>query len=223
MATVLVLGASGHVGTAVARRLLRDHDVIGTRFSSAGVAPIRWLDVDLRDPAALTAALDRLDAVPDVLVHCAGLGEWTELADLSLEAWDDVMNVGVRAPFVAAQWLAQRWQPGCGRIVAITAMPGITTVPAPPHTAAANAALAGMMRALANELGPRKIAVHSVMLGPLEGGLGAAIPTRLRVDYERFNCLKRCGTAAEAAEVVAFCVAAPLSMTGAVIAANGGL
>ena len=222
MDKVLIFGASGFVGTSVANRLARDHRVVGTYLRAEGTAAIDWRRVDLRDPAAIVEMLDGLDEVPSAVIQCAGVGKWAELREVDVHAWDEAMAVNTRSLFVAAKWFAERWTAG-GRIVAITAMPGLTNVPAPPHIAAANAALSGLVKALAGELGERGIAVNAVMLGPLEGGLGGQIPQRLQRDYARFSSLKRCCTVEEAAEVVAFCLAGPRAMTGTVISANGGL
>lgn len=219
---VVVFGASGFVGSAVSRRLCGEHRVVGTFLETAPSLPIESVRVDLRDPTAIEQMLDGLCTPPSALVHCAGGGDWLELETIDTDAWGDVMAVTAGAFFTAARWFARREVRGA-RLVAVTGMPGITTVRAPAHIAAANAALAGLVRALAGELGPQQIAVTAVMLGPLDGGASAQIPGAMRGDYERFGSLRRCATVDEAAETVAFCVGAPASLTGTLIAANGGL
>src|SRR5204863_245864 len=67
-----------------------------------------------------------------------------------------------------------------GNIVLLGSIDGVKAAPSPVHYAASKGALAGMVKAMAKELGPHNIRVNSVAPGVLEGGLSRALPDELR-------------------------------------------
>jgi 3-oxoacyl-[acyl-carrier protein] reductase len=80
-----------------------------------------------------------------------------------------------------------------------------------------------MARAMAKELGPRRIRVNVVVLGVLDGGLSQQMEARLVEDYRRFSAYGRRGTASEAARAILWVALHNTYMTGAVLPVNGGL
>ena len=130
--------------------------------------------------------------------------------------------INVRSAFVAARHLAGLMKGG--NLVLCGSMDGIKMVPAPVHHAAANGALAGMVQALAKELGPRGLCTNLVAAGILEGGVSRAVPDSLRKEYLKHCGLKRVGRFAEvAAALVCFLALENTYVTGQTLLLDGGL
>jgi NAD(P)-dependent dehydrogenase (short-subunit alcohol dehydrogenase family) len=229
-----VLGGTGHVGQAVLAELAAAE--VATTFTYLSAVERaqalarqhgqRAIRVDLRDRAALGSVVTGLcaESPPDLLVHCAAVGPRQRLAEIDDDGFTDLLGVNLRAPFLACQLLAPHLGArGGGDVVLVAALDGILPVPGPVHFAASQAALLGMTRALAKELGPQGIRVNLVVLGLLDGGLSSALPDSLRRSYLRFSALGRVGTAAEAARTIVWLALENEYMTGALVGATGGV
>jgi NAD(P)-dependent dehydrogenase (short-subunit alcohol dehydrogenase family) len=123
--------------------------------------------------AAVDQAADTFGRL-DILVNSAGVFAYGPFEEVSLEELDRVMAVNSRAAFVAAQAASRHLRPG-GRIIVIgsnlgqrAAGPGMTLY------AMSKAALGGLTRGLARDLGPRGIAVNVVDPGPTDTDMNPA-------------------------------------------------
>ena len=177
-----VTGGARGIGAAIVRRLARDGaavvftytasrtgaHAIAADIEAAGGRSLA-LQVDSSDAAALTAAIDKAAATfgrLDVLVNNAGVALMGELDTFTLEDFDRTVAVNVRAVFVGVQAAARHMGEG-GRIVTI----GSTNSDRMPWAGGAvyamsKAAVAGLTRGLARDLGPRGITVNNVQPGP---------------------------------------------------------
>lgn len=180
----LVIGGSRGIGAAIGRRLAAEGAAIGFTYlgrvdaadahaddlRAAGAAMLA-IRADAADPAALTQAIDavvdRFGRI-DILVNHAGLAITGPLDDYADDAFDRVFAINVRAPFVAARTAARLMTAG-GRIITIGSivadrMPGAGGT----LYAASKAALGGMTRGLARDLGARGITANLVQPGPID-------------------------------------------------------
>ena len=182
--TALILGGTRGIGAAISRRLAGDGVSVAlihlNRLEPAAalVAEIEAtgarafaLQADIADPAALAAAIDRATAKLgriDILVNNAGLAITGPLDSYPADAFDRVFAVNVRAPFLAARQVAAQMPDG-GRIITIGSIvadrapgAGVTLY------AASKAALGGLTRGLARDLGHRRITANLVQPGPID-------------------------------------------------------
>ena len=244
-ARCLVLGGTGFLGREVCRRLL----ALGARVAftlHAGRAAAEGLcanedpsalhavEADLSVPASVAAAVDAAAAKLgglDALVHCAAVGgtgdrcdpaPHARLEEIDAPAWDALMNVNLRSAFLATRRAAPLMREG-GNIVFVGSMDGVLPVPSPVHYATSKAALGGLARSLAKELGAAGIRVNVVSPGVLAGGLSRTLSPRLREDYLAHCALARCAAPDEIASVVAFFAVSNSYVTGQTISVNGGL
>jgi len=144
-------------------------EALVARIAARGYRPPRFLPVDLRDIAALQAAIARTGAEDGpirVLVNNAGNDDRHRLDEVTPAYFDDRMAVNLRHQLFAAQAVRPQMRgAGGGSIVnlgSITWMVGDGDCIA---YVTAKSAVNGMTRGLARELGPEQIRVNSVMPG----------------------------------------------------------
>lgn len=227
-ARALVFGGTGYVGSAVVRALSR-RGVGGvfTYLRSADRAAalsvetgFRAAAVDLRDPEAIRRVI--LDASPSAFFHCATRADPTRLSEISDQLWDDVMSVNVRSAFVAARELARVMKEG-GSITLCVGPDAIGSAPSAPHFAASQAAIAGMVRAAAHDLGKRGSRINAVAFGILEGGASSSLSEEARREAAQNSALRRLGNAEEAARAAVWVGLDGGYINGAVVPVAGGL
>lgn len=234
----LVTGGSRGIGAAIAERLARDGAAVAITFTSAPekadavVARIeaaggraRAIRADSADAEAVRAAVTGTASAfgrLDVLVNNAGVATMAPLDAFTLEDFDRTVAINVRAVFVAAQAAARHMRDG-GRIITI----GSTNADRMPFPGGAvyamsKAAVAGLTRGLARDLGPRGITVNAVQPGPVDTDMNPA--TGPFADHLRaLMALPRYGTGDEIAAMVSY-LAGPEAgfVTGACLTIDGG-
>lgn len=229
-------GASRGIGAATALRLAREGADVAVGYVNGkeaaedvvrAVAALGRRAVAVRADAAdaaeaagaVTAAAEALGGL-DVLVNNAGVGVLGPLETLSLADVDRVLAVNVRGVFLASQAAAARMPEG-GRIITIGSCMA-QRVPGPGGTlyATSKAALAGMTKALARELGGRGITANLVHPGPIDTDMNPA-DGPYAAGQAAMTALGRFGTADEVASMVAY-LAGATYVTGAEFAVDGG-
>lgn len=158
----------------------------------------------------------------DVLVANAGAGERAALADLDVEAWDRMMAVNLRAPFL----LAQAVVPGMrsrrfGRIVFMSSVAAFTGGILGPHYTASKAGLIGLARSLAGSLAADGITVNAVAPALVDTDMIAGDPST----HERLAASIPVGRLGRPEEVAGLVVAvvANAYVTGQTFSVDGGL
>jgi len=186
----LVTGGSRGIGAAIAARLARDGAAVALTYASGALKAeevVRAIAAEGGRAVALAAEASDPDAVRgavqetvrqlgrlDVLVNNAGVAPVLPLDDFPLAEFDRAFAVNVRAVFVAVQEAA-RHMPGGGRVITIGSVNADRVAyPGGSVYAATKAAVAGMTRALARELGPRGITVNVVQPGPIDTDMNPA-------------------------------------------------
>ena len=234
----LVTGGSRGIGAAIARRLAHDGADVAITFASAQAKAdevVRAVEAVGRRGLAIHAEAADAGAVResvaktvaafgrlDVLVNNAGILVMGPLEQFTLEDFDRMVAVNVRAAFVATQAAAAHMGPG-GRVIMI----GSVNADRMPFAGGAvyamtKAAIAGLTRGLARDLGPRDITVNAVQPGPVDTDMNPA-GGPFAETLKSMMALKRYGTADEVAGLVAY-LASPIAgyVTGASLTIDGG-
>ncbi|MFG1640544.1 SDR family oxidoreductase [Amycolatopsis sp. NPDC049252] len=234
----LVTGGSRGIGAATALRLAEDGaDVALTYQHNAGQAAevvdkIKALgrralaiQADSADADAASAAVSATVAEfgrLDILVNNAGVGFVGALAETSFEDVDRVLAVNVRGVLAVTKAAAGHLSEG-GRVITIGSC--VTDrVPGPGMVlyATSKAAMTGLTKALARELGPRGITVNLVHPGPTDTDMNPA-DGPYAADQRALTAFDRYGTASEVASAVAyFADPANAYVTASTLSVDGG-
>jgi NAD(P)-dependent dehydrogenase (short-subunit alcohol dehydrogenase family) len=195
--------------------------------ANAAGGKIESLAADVCDEAAVAALFagvaERHGRV-DILVNAVGGGKPAALDEISSADWDRMFAFNVKSSFFCAREAARR-MPGGGRIVNVASLAGVaSSVLQGAHYSSAKAAVIGLTRHLARELGPRGITVNAIAPGTtLTERIGAQMtPEKRQALIERIP-LGRLATPEDQAGVILF-LASSLSgyVTGVTIDVNGG-
>lgn len=158
----------------------------------------------------------------DVLVNNAGIAIFKPVDELSIDEFDRIVAVNVRAVFVAAQEAARYMKEG-GRIITIGCI-NADRMPVVGGTiyGMSKAAVAGLTRGLARDLGPRGITVNVVQPGPVDTDMNPAKGPFAEM-LTPFLAIKRYGEGDEVAAMVSYLASAESAyVTGAAFTIDGG-
>ncbi len=165
MKTALITGALGGIGQALCSEFQRaGYFVIGTDKRDGKCACDAFLNIDVRELYSSAAARDKL--VTDVrailgthgltvLVNNAATQVLNKTDDIKLEDWDATLETNLIAPFLLLQAFLSDLEKAKGSCVNIASIHSVATKPGFVCYATSKAALVGMTRALAVDLGPR--------------------------------------------------------------------
>ncbi|MFE2869926.1 SDR family NAD(P)-dependent oxidoreductase [Embleya sp. NPDC059259] len=234
--TALVTGGSRGIGAAIVRRLAADGAAVAFTYNSskekaealAGELGPRVvaLPADSSDAtavqAAVTATVETFGCL-DILVNNAGVGRVAPLSDLTLDDFDEVFSVNVRAIFAAVKAAEPHLTRGA-RIINIGSVNGdISPLPGLSIYSASKAAVSGLTRGLARDLGPRGITVNNVLPGPVDTDMNPADGELADIVIPRI-ALGHYATPDDIAAAVSF-LASPASryVTGSDWTVDGGL
>ncbi|PTR10640.1 3-oxoacyl-[acyl-carrier protein] reductase [Nitrosospira sp. Nsp5] len=183
------------------------------------------IQADSADAKAVVAAVERtveeLGGI-DILVNNAGIALMAPIDDYRLEDFDRMLAVNLRAVFVATQAAVRHMKTG-GRIINI----GSCNADRMPFAGGAvyamsKAALTGLVKGLARDLGPRGITINNVQPGPTDTDMNPAKGDFAEM-LRKVMALPRYGSVDEIAAMVAY-LAGPEAgfVTGASLAIDGG-
>ena len=187
--TALVTGASGGIGSAIARALAAQGATLALSGSNeaklkAFAAELggdhKTLLCNLSDPASVDAlvpqAVDALGGRIDILVNNAGITRDNLILRMKDEEWGDVISVNLEAAFRLARAAAKPMMKArFGRIISITSVVGVTGNPGQANYAASKAGIIGMSKSLGQELASRGITVNCVAPGFIRSAMTDAL------------------------------------------------
>jgi dihydroanticapsin dehydrogenase len=242
--TVLVAGGATGIGAAATRAFRQRGDRVLLADLNAGAAqalvdeelagPARFVRCDFAEAAAAGHAVSEAAAFGggqlDTVFYNAAILEARPLAEWTPQAWDRSAAVNLRAPFLMAQaaapWLAAS---GRGRIIFTSSTGAFRGHAAMPAYHATKAGLLGLVRALADELGPEGTTVNALCPGwvdtPFNDAFWAAQadPEAAAADLTARIPLRRQAVPAEISGMVLFLASEDSGyITGQALVVDGG-
>jgi 3-oxoacyl-[acyl-carrier protein] reductase len=238
--TALVTGATRGIGKAIALALARAGvTVAGTATSEEGAASIgayleeaklrgAGLRLDVTDGAAVDAVVaETVKRFGDIaiLVNNAGITRDNLLLRMKDEEWDAIMNTNLKAAFrLSKAVLRGMMKARYGRIINIGSVVGTSGNAGQVNYAASKAALVGLTKSLAQEVGSRNITVNCVAPGFIDTDMTRALEEGQRAKLIERIPLARLGTPEDVAHAVAFLASREAGyITGATLHVNGGM
>lgn len=239
--TVLITGASRGIGRAAAQLFARSGCPVILNYNRSGdaaqalaaqlnaqgcsVMPCK-ADVCVRREVEdmVRTGVARFGQI-DVLINNAGIAQQKLFTELTDDDWQRMLDVHVTGAFHCCQSvLGDMIRRRQGKILNVSSIWGITGGSCEVHYSCAKAALIGLTRALARELGPSNIQVNCVAPGAIQTDMTADLDAQAIARLEEETPLGRLGTAQDIANALYFLASAQADfITGQVLSPNGGL
>jgi NAD(P)-dependent dehydrogenase (short-subunit alcohol dehydrogenase family) len=238
----LVTGASRGIGLAIAGGLARrgaavavtgrkadtlDAAAASLRAEGATVLPVVCHQGEPAAIAGLFLALDAQGFTPDiVVVNAATNPVMTPLLDTDLAAWQKVLDVNLTGALLTAQHAARRMVAHKkGSLIFVSSVAGLDPIPGLGAYSVSKAALLGLTRTLARELGPGGVRVNALAPGLIETRFSAAL-FRDRPTYDKIIGAVPLGRHGQPDDLVGAAVFlasdASAYLTGQVLVVDGG-
>lgn len=238
--TVLITGGSRGIGRAIARLFaMNNFNVVINYNKSEHEAKelyeelngkgysVRIFKADVSDISEANSLVNycigQFEKI-DVLINNAGISKNNLFTDISYEEWHEVMNVNLNSVFYVTKKALQYMIPEMsGKIINISSIWGIAGGSYEVHYSASKAAIIGMTKALAKELGPSNINVNCIAPGVIKTDMLNNIDEDT-IDMLRDETpLMRLGTPEDIARCALFLASEGGDfITGQVISPNGG-
>lgn len=212
----LVTGASGGLGTAIARAAsqqgwrvaLLDVKLEALQALAAQIPGALALPCDITDEHQVEAVLEQLGEPPELLVNNAGVVKFSHLLDISVAEFRRILDIDLTGAFVLSQAVVRRLQAAGrpGNIVNISSIGGITPSLGTNAYAPGKAGLAKLSELMALEWGPLGIRVNTVSPGFIDGGMSTAVyaDPKTRAIRSAAVPLRRLGSEEDIAKAVMF-------------------
>ena len=237
----LITGGSRGIGAACVRAFAEDGYAVAflyNRSEAKAQSLVQTLRADGRDVSAYRCDLADPDQVKtviadilrtyrriDTLVNCAGIAHIGLFTDMTEDEWDHLFAVNVRSAFsVTRAVLPGMISTQKGSIVNVSSMWGEVGASCEVAYSATKAALIGMTKALAKEVGPSGVRVNCVTPGVIDTDMNASLTEDDRAALSDETPLGRIGEAAEVAKTILFlCSEGASFITGQIVGVSGGL
>lgn len=237
MKTVLVTGASGGIGSAIARRFAAEGFRVALQFHTNRFAVERTVSqfpegslyllcqCDLTDPDETHTMVEEIRAHlghVDVLINCAGVAlPQTPFSDTTDEEFDRIFDLNVRGTMRLTRFLYDDLRARHGSVVNLSSVWGMTGGSCEVVYSASKAAMIGFTKALAKELAPSGVTVNCVAPGFVPTAMNAGLSPEAAEAFRLETPLQKLGTPEDVADAVFFLANAPF-ITGQALSCDGG-
>ena len=235
MKSVLITGGSRGIGAELVRRFSSEgYQVAFTYKNSAkearllakecGAFAIKADSCSEEDVTlAVKSAIDHLGKI-DCLINNAGIAAFSLFTETSLVEWQRIFSVNLNSAFVYSREIAKSMIAAhSGKIINVGSMWGISGSSCEVAYSSSKAALHGMTKALAKELGPSGINVNAIAPGLIDTEMNSSLEEDVVFSIIDETPMMRIGTPRDVASLAYFLASDEASfITGEIISINGG-
>ena len=238
MRTALITGSSRGIGKAIAKQLAKDgFNVIVNYTKSKDQAEKLVFELNSAynvDCTAVCADVSEREQVEkmfsevgkvDVLVNNAGIAQQKLFTDITENDWDRMFAVDVKGVFNCCQCaLPYMIHQKSGKIINISSMWGQVGGSCEVHYSAAKAAVIGLTKALAKEVGPSGIQVNCIAPGVINTEMNSNLDENTMEELKEETPLGIIGMPKDIANAVSFLASDKADfITGQILGVNGGM
>ncbi len=236
MRHILITGGSRGIGAAMVRKFTSNGDKVSFTYLHSGEKAEQLarecgafaVQADNGDEEQTRAAYEcavSVNGEVDVLINNAAISEFSLFGDITLSAWRHMMQVNLDGAFLWTKAvLPHMIREKKGRILNISSIWGTTGASCEVHYATSKAALIGMTKSLAKELGPSGITVNCIAPGVIDTDMNRALSQEDLAALCEETPLGRLGGVDEVAELAYFLAGESAAfITGQVVSPNGGI
>ena len=230
---ILILGASGGLGKALTSYFLSDNFKLALQYNSTKISQVESEDLaiykaDIRKEeevinliSEVKSKFGRIDGV----VNAAGISLNGMSWKMSLENWQETLDVNLTAPFLITKHvLPHMREQNFGRIIYISSIVAQTGVVGAGAYAASKAGLSGLAKTVSKEVAKKNVTANAIALGYFDAGMINGVPTEMKDEIINNIPFNRLGNPKELYKLITFILSDESSyFTGQTIALNGGL
>ncbi|MFL2843351.1 MAG: 3-oxoacyl-[acyl-carrier-protein] reductase [Alphaproteobacteria bacterium] len=234
---VLVTGASGGIGKAIAMQLSSSGaDLCLTGRNKSELENLQKIIggncqiiiSDLSNSEGINNLADQAQKIMgqiDILVNNAGITKDNLFMRMSEDDWNEVININLNSIFkLTKQLIKGMIKRRYGRIINITSVIGVAGGAGQSNYSASKAGIIAMSKSLAQEVGSRSVTVNSIAPGFIETNMTAELSDDRKEDILRSISIGRLGRPDDIAGAVCFLASDKASyITGQTIHINGGM
>ena len=235
MKTVLITGGSRGIGSELVRHFAKNGYSVAFTYRTSvneaealaketGALAIRADSAVESDViCAVEKTVESLGGI-DCLINNAAISSFSLFTDITLEEWNNMVAVNLTGAFLYSKAvIPDMLKRKKGRIINITSMWGLVGSSCEVHYSATKAALIGMTKALAKELGPSGITVNAIAPGVINTEMNAKLSDEDKEVLINDTPLMRIGESRDVAEAAYFLAGEGASfITGEVLNVSGG-
>ena len=235
MQTVLITGGARGIGRAMVELFSKSGYNVAFTYkkseneaellaSSTGALAIRADSAREEDVLSAVALVGERFGGVDCLINNAAISSFSLFTDISLLEWNEIIAVNLTGAFLYSKAVL----PGMiakkrGRIINVTSMWGIVGSSCEVHYSTTKAALIGMTKALAKEVGPSGITVNAIAPGFIDTEMNKSLSAETRAELIDDTPLMRIGMPEDVANAALFLAGDNASfITGEVMNLTGG-
>lgn len=217
----LVVGGAGGIGAAIAEAfeaegatvVLADRDAGATREAARGLGVAGFVVLDVTVQESVEGAVREVlqtHARIDVLVNSAGILHEAPLVEMSLDQWQQTIDVDLTGTFLTCRAVVPHMvAQGAGRVINIASQLGIKGGRGLTHYSAAKAGVIGLTKALALEVAEHGVLVNAIAPGPIHTPMVAGITEDWKKAKQAELPLGRFGVPAEVAPTAVLLASSP--------------
>lgn len=240
--TVLITGASRGIGSEIAREFALNGDKVAVNYfhheekAFALVQEINQMGPNNPAIAVQANVADQLQVrkmfeqvkfafgAVKILVNNAGIAQQKLFTDITEQDWESMFDVDVKGVFHCCQCaLPDMIHSKAGKIINISSMWGQVGASCEVHYSAAKAAVIGLTKALAKEVGPSHIQVNCIAPGVIDTEMNGHLDAQIMMELKEETPLGEIGTTKDIANAALFLASNKADfITGQVLGVNGG-